>query len=102
MTTIDEDTNKENSEDEKLFSTKALEDFELIKLAVEHHDEAAYGKLMKKYWKAVYHTLLKMIRNSDDAEDLTIEAFGKAFNRLAQYTPNFAFSTWLFKIATNN
>jgi RNA polymerase sigma factor (sigma-70 family) len=37
-----------------------------------------------------------------DAEDLTIEAFGKAFKNIDQYTPNFAFSTWLFKIATNN
>ena len=46
--------------------------------------------------------LLKMVNNNDDAEDLTLEAFGKAFNRLHQYTPNFAFSTWLFKIATNN
>ena len=35
-------------------------------------------------------------------DDLTIEAFGKAFNRLGQYSPNFAFSTWLFKIASNN
>jgi RNA polymerase sigma factor, sigma-70 family len=46
--------------------------------------------------------LLKMVNNKDDADDLTIEAFGKAFNRLNQYTPNYAFSTWLFKIATNN
>ncbi len=102
MKPIDEDTNKENSEDEKLFSTKALEDFELIKLAVEHQDEAAYGKLMKKYWKAVYHTLLKMIRNSDDAEDLTIEAFAKAFKNLHRFEQKFTFSTWLFRIATNN
>jgi RNA polymerase sigma-70 factor (ECF subfamily) len=43
-----------------------------------------------------------MVRVKDDADDLTIEAFGKAFKRLNQYTPNFAFSTWLFKIATNN
>ena len=43
-----------------------------------------------------------MVNNKDDAEDLTIEAFGKAFKRLEQYTPQFAFSTWLFKIATNN
>ena len=43
-----------------------------------------------------------MVNNKDDADDLTIEAFGKAFNRLNQYTPNYAFSTWLFKIATNN
>jgi len=46
--------------------------------------------------------ILKMIKNKDDADDLTIEAFGKAFNRLHQYAPNYAFSTWLFKIATNN
>jgi RNA polymerase sigma-70 factor (ECF subfamily) len=46
--------------------------------------------------------LLKMVNNSDDAEDLTIETFGKAFKRLDQYTPQFAFSTWLFKIASNH
>jgi RNA polymerase sigma-70 factor (ECF subfamily) len=46
--------------------------------------------------------LLKMVNNRDDADDLTIEAFGKAFKNLHQYTPDFAFSTWLFKIATNN
>jgi len=46
--------------------------------------------------------MLKMVKNQDDADDLTIEAFGKAFNRLHQYTPDFAFSTWLFRIATNN
>ena len=43
-----------------------------------------------------------MVNNSSDAEDLTIEAFGKAFKNIQQYTPNYAFSTWLFKIATNN
>ena len=46
--------------------------------------------------------LLKMINNKTDAEDLTIEAFGKAFKNLSQYSPNYAFSTWLFKIASNN
>ncbi|MEZ5172122.1 MAG: sigma factor [Bacteroidia bacterium] len=45
---------------------------------------------------------MKMVNNKDDAEDLTIEAFGKAFKNIEQYTPNFAFSTWLFRIATNN
>jgi RNA polymerase sigma-70 factor (ECF subfamily) len=43
-----------------------------------------------------------MVNNKSDAEDLTIEAFGKAFKNIHQYTPNYAFSTWLFKIATNN
>ena len=46
--------------------------------------------------------LLKMVNNTSDAEDLTIEAFGKAFKNLQQYTPSYAFNTWLFKIATNN
>jgi len=43
-----------------------------------------------------------MVNNAADAEDLTIEAFGKAFKNIKQYTANFAFSTWLFKIASNN
>jgi len=43
-----------------------------------------------------------MINNKTDAEDLTIEAFGKAFKNLSQYSPHYAFSTWLFKIASNN
>lgn len=43
-----------------------------------------------------------MVNNPADAEDLTIEAFGKAFRNLESYTPKFAFSTWLFMIATNN
>jgi RNA polymerase sigma-70 factor (ECF subfamily) len=46
--------------------------------------------------------MLKMVRNNEDAEDLTIEAFGKAFQKLPTYSPSYAFSTWLFKIATNN
>tara|TARA_B110000881_G_scaffold207889_1_gene212495 strand:- start:381 stop:857 length:477 start_codon:yes stop_codon:yes gene_type:complete len=46
--------------------------------------------------------LLKMIRSEVDVEDLTIEAFGKAFKKLEQYEPTYAFSTWLYKIATNN
>mgnify|MGYP000067564613 FL=1 len=57
---------------------------------------------MDRYKESIFYMLLKMVNNSDDADDLTIEAFGKAFNRLHQYTPNFACSTWLFKIATNN
>ncbi|RYM35078.1 sigma-70 family RNA polymerase sigma factor [Brumimicrobium glaciale] len=65
-------------------------------------DQAAFAELMTRYREPVYFMLLKMIKNTDDAEDLTIEAFGKAFNRIEQYVPNYAFSTWLFKIASNN
>ena len=46
--------------------------------------------------------ILKMIRNVDDAEDLTIEAFAKAFKNLYKFKKDYTFSTWLFRIATNN
>ncbi len=83
-------------------SEKAVYDYKLIRSALDKGDQKAYAELMGRYRDSVYFMLLKMINNKDDADDLTIEAFGKAFKRLAQYTPTYAFSTWLFKIASNN
>lgn len=82
-------------------SEKAIHDIQLIQRAMAG-DQRAYAELLSKYRDAIFYMLVKMVNNQDDAEDLTIEAFGKAFRNLNQYTPNFAFSTWLFKIATNN
>jgi RNA polymerase sigma factor (sigma-70 family) len=82
-------------------SEKAQHDFILVENA-RKGDQKAYAELMGRYRDAIFYMLLKMVNNSSDAEDLTIEAFGKAFKNINQYTPNFAFSTWLFKIATNN
>lgn len=82
-------------------SDKAKVDLELVDKA-RLGDQAAFAKLMDRYRESVYFTMMKMVRNADDADDLTIEAFGKAFSRLDQYSPSFAFSTWLFKIASNN
>jgi RNA polymerase sigma factor (sigma-70 family) len=84
------------------FSDKALEDFRLIDRAVEGKDEQAFADLMDRYRKPVYHMILKMVRNVDDAEDLTIEAFAKAFRSLSRFKKDYTFSTWLFRIATNN
>ena len=83
-------------------SEKAQKDYELVLRATKGKDQQAFSFLMERYKDSIYFMLLKMVNNKDDADDLTIEAFGKAFNRLNQYTPNYAFSTWLFKIATNN
>ncbi|MGZ4158162.1 MAG: RNA polymerase sigma factor, partial [Bacteroidia bacterium] len=83
-------------------SVKAVHDYHLIRAALDKGDQKAYAELMGRYRDSVYFMLLKMVNNKDDADDLTIEAFGKAFKRLSQYTPNYAFSTWLFKIASNN
>jgi len=85
----------------KLSSEKAIYDYELVKLA-QQGQQKAFAELMDRYRDILYFMLLKMVNNSTDAEDLTIEAFSKAFRNLEQYVPNFAFSTWLFRIATNN
>jgi RNA polymerase sigma-70 factor (ECF subfamily) len=82
-------------------SLKAQKDIELVEQA-KKGDQQSYAELMGRYRDAIYFMLLKMVNSPIDAEDLTIEAFGKAFKNIDQYTPNFAFSTWLFKIATNN
>ncbi|MCK9611347.1 MAG: sigma-70 family RNA polymerase sigma factor [Bacteroidales bacterium] len=81
---------------------KAHRDYRLVQLALHQGDQKAYADLMGFYKDAIYFLLLKMTNNPDDADDLTIEAFGKAFKKLDQYTPDYAFSTWLFKIASNN
>ncbi len=83
------------------FSDKAKRDFKIVERA-KNGDQKAYADLMGLYKDSIYFMLLKMVNNKRDAEDLTIEAFGKAFKNLHLYTPNFAFSTWLFKIASNS
>lgn len=81
---------------------KALRDYQLVCQARDHGSQKAYADLMNTYREPIYYMLLKMTNSSTDADDLTIEAFGKAFKSLSQYTPEYAFSTWLFRIATNN
>ena len=84
------------------FSKKALQDFKLIDQATLENDESAFAMLMDRYKKPVYYMILKMVRNVDDAEDLTIEAFAKTFKNLHKFKKDYTFSTWLFRIATNN
>lgn len=80
---------------------KAQRDYELVLHAIKGNQDA-YADLMKNYKDSLYFMLLKMTNNATDAEDLTIEAFSKAFKNIKNYSPKYAFSTWLFKIATNN
>jgi RNA polymerase sigma-70 factor (ECF subfamily) len=87
---------------ENQLTEKGQRDFTLIKRAIEKGDQQAYADLLGYYRDSLYFMMLKMTQDPHDAEDLTIEAFGKAFKNLKQYTPKYAFSTWLFKIATNN
>jgi len=87
--------------DTEHLSDKAKYDLKLVE-AAKKGDQSAYAQLLERYRESIYFMMFKMVRHQDDADDLTIEAFGKAFSRLDQYSPNFAFSTWLFKIASNN
>ncbi len=85
----------------KNLSKKANEDGDLV-IAAKAGDQSAYTAIMVRYREPIYYLVLKMIRNESDAEDISIEAFEKAFKKLEQYTPEYAFSTWLFRIATNH
>lgn len=82
-------------------STRIQEDQALVEEA-KKGDQKAFAVLMDRYKVPIHFMILKMVNNKEDADDLTIEAFGKAFSNLEKYNPNFAFSTWLFKIAVNN
>ncbi|MCX7697231.1 MAG: sigma-70 family RNA polymerase sigma factor [Bacteroidales bacterium] len=81
---------------------KAKRDLKLIERALKDNDQAAYAELLSLYKDSVYYLMYKMTGDHNDAYDLTIEAFGKAFRYLRQYSTQYAFSTWLYKIASNN
>jgi len=77
------------------------EDSQLIRDALEGNDQA-YKKLMAKYHDQIYNFIYRMVHDREQVEDLTQEAFIKAFQSLKSFNEEFAFSTWLYKIATNN
>jgi RNA polymerase sigma-70 factor (ECF subfamily) len=85
----------------RTLSERAQNDYDNVLRAIDGCQKS-YKTLMDRYRHSVFHMMLKMVNNRDDAEDLMLEAFGKAFNKLPSYAPNYAFSTWLFKIAINN
>jgi len=86
----------------KQHTEKALRDLKLVRNAVNHGCQQSFAELMQLYKDTVYYMLLKMTGSAQDAEELTIETFGKAFVNIRQYNEQYAFSTWLFKIASNN
>lgn len=91
MTKIQKDNKQHQSDNDR----------ELVVMAM-NGDENAFARLLLRYKDSIYFNMLKMVKNKRDAEDLTLEAFGKAFTNLRFYSPEFAFSTWLYRIATNN
>ena len=64
-------------------------------------DQVAFTFLLDRYWNEVYGFMLKRTENETDSEDITIETFSKAFDKIATYNPEYQFNTWLIAIAKN-
>lgn len=74
---------------------------ELIKRAL-NGEEKAYTDIVARFREQIFHFIFRMVKDRAQAEDLTQETFIKAFRALASFNSNYAFSTWLYKIAANN
>lgn len=92
---------KETCMQTKSQSDRTKEDADLVALALKG-SEQAFARLMIKYRTSIYRVVHNIVKNKNDAEDLTLEAFGKAFANLYLFSPDYAFSTWIYRIATNH
>tara|TARA_R110000868_G_scaffold3388_5_gene21892 strand:- start:4882 stop:5430 length:549 start_codon:yes stop_codon:yes gene_type:complete len=77
-----------------------LEIKEAIKRA-KQNDQKAFNFLLDMFWDDVYGFQLKRIENENDAEDITIQTFSKAFDKIETFDDNFKFKTWLITISKN-
>jgi len=64
-------------------------------------DEAAFGEIVSRYRAKIYALVLQLLRNREDAEEVTQDAFIRAHRALAKFRGESSFSTWLYQIATN-
>lgn len=64
-------------------------------------NQMAYSQLLDRFWPEVYHFQLKRTQNENDAEDITIQTFARAFEKLESYDSGYNFSTWLITISKN-
>ncbi|MCL2852560.1 MAG: sigma-70 family RNA polymerase sigma factor [Defluviitaleaceae bacterium] len=78
-----------------------LSDYEIIRLCIDE-DQNAFSEIVSRYKNLVYSIVLKMMGNTEDANDMAQEIFIKAYTNLARYSPEYKFSTWIIRIATNH
>ena len=69
--------------------------------AAKQEDQHAFRQLLDLHWNDLYGFLIKRTENENDAEDLCLQAFSKAFDKIDTYNDDFTFSTWLTSIAKN-
>jgi RNA polymerase sigma-70 factor (ECF subfamily) len=97
-----ETTNQDNNTSPREnASASSIEDDKLVAQALSG-DEGSYQKLVDKYDRPIFFHIRKMIREHEMVEDLVQEVFIKAFKNLDTYSNEYAFSTWLYRIATNH
>ena len=88
-----------------MVKTKSLE-IERKKLDIEiskakSGNQSAFSYLLDTFWSDVYNYLLKRTKNENDAEDIAIRTFSKAFDKIATYDDKYVFKTWLITISKN-
>jgi RNA polymerase sigma factor (sigma-70 family) len=93
--------NPQKKSERESASESSREDDKLVAAAVEG-DESAYAQLVDKYQRALFYHIAKLVKDKEQIEDLVQEAFMKAFGNLKSYNTDYAFSTWLYRIATNH
>lgn len=67
----------------------------------KQNDQIAFNMLLDTFWNDIYGFLIKRLQNENDAEDITIETFSKAFEKIKTFDEKFKFKTWLITIAKN-
>jgi RNA polymerase sigma-70 factor (ECF subfamily) len=77
-----------------------LPDADVVQLARQGR-ETAFRELVRRYERPVFSLIFRMVRNRETAEDLSQDTFVKVLNHIDRYSPEFKFSSWLFKIANN-
>jgi RNA polymerase sigma-70 factor (ECF subfamily) len=97
----EENSELENNSPRKNASASSLEDDALVSEALAGREDS-YSKLVDKYQKPLYFHIRKMIKEVELVDDLVQEVFMKAFHNLNSYSNEYAFSTWIYRIATNH
>ncbi|MEP1150358.1 MAG: sigma-70 family RNA polymerase sigma factor [Balneola sp.] len=97
----DTNSEKNTSSPRENASASSIEDDGFVVRALKG-DESAYKDLMNKYDRPIFFHVRKMIKEKELVEDLVQEVFMKAFKNLTSYSNEYAFSTWLYRIATNH
>ncbi|SFN91681.1 RNA polymerase sigma-70 factor, ECF subfamily [Bizionia echini] len=67
----------------------------------KNNDQKAFNFLLDSFWDDVYGFQLKRVQNENDAEDITIQTFSKAFDKISTYKTEYSFKTWLITISKN-